>query len=100
MLIKRQTLACARMEQAYFYSPSISFFANLSISCEWMSVYYMVSCKASHTTGTAVKEKERKFRNTFKWPHHSRQRTLVWVASASLFSSRQACLSLPAYATV
>ena len=64
MLIKQQMLACARMEQAYSYSPHISFFANLSISYEWMSVYYMVSWKASHTTGTAVKE--RKFRNTFK----------------------------------
>jgi len=71
MLIKQQMLACTRMEQAYSYSPSISFFTNSSISYEWMSVYYMVRCKASHTTGTAVKE--RKFGNAFKWPHHSRQ---------------------------
>jgi len=48
-------LACARMEQAYSYSPSVSFFAHLSISYEWMSVYYVVRCKASHTTGAAMK---------------------------------------------
>jgi hypothetical protein len=86
------------MEQAYSYSPSISFFANLSVSYDWMSVYCMVNCKASRTTGSAVKE--RKFRNTLKWPHHSNQGTLVWAASSARFGSKQACLSLPAYATV
>jgi hypothetical protein len=56
MLIKQHMLACARVEQEYFYSPSISFSANLSVSYDCMSVYCMGGCTASRTTGTAVKE--------------------------------------------